>query len=61
MTGFEWAVPAVFAFLVGYAARMALAEWLAKRRYRCDVCGSRTNDDGIGAREMLDDGGDDAE
>ena len=44
------------AFLGGYAFRGDVEEWFAARRYRCEVCGSRTNDDGVGAREALDDG-----
>lgn len=54
MTPVECGLLALLAFLVGFAVRGDFEEWLARRRYRCEVCGSRTTDDGIGAREAFD-------
>lgn len=41
------------AFLVGFLVREDFEEWLARRRYRCEVCGSRTNDEGVGHEAAL--------
>lgn len=54
MTAAEWIVPGSLGVMAGYAFRQHLAEWLARRRYRCEVCGARTDDDGIGAGEVDD-------
>lgn len=45
---------AALAFLFGFLLAGPFYEYLARRRYRCEICGSRTNDEGVGAREMLD-------
>ncbi len=51
-------ISAAIGMLAGYALRQEVTEWLAKRRLRCEVCGSETTPEGYGADRAL---GDDME